>query len=202
MAWPAGLPDPDAWDAWHPAEAAQILAGVEAPWYVAAGWAIDLFAGGEPREHEDLEIAVPRDRFDEVAAALGDYELYAVGPKTAVPVAEAGGLLDRYHQTWMLDRHAGCWRLDVFREPCDGDTWLCRRDETIRMPAAEVIERTSDGIPYGRPEIVLLFKAKHARGKDERDLERSLPLLDPGRRRWLRESLELCHPGHRWLERV
>ncbi|MGH3130634.1 MAG: hypothetical protein ACRDNX_07440 [Gaiellaceae bacterium] len=49
----------------------------------------------------------------------------------------------------------GLWRLDVFREPSDGDTWICRRDERIRLPYGEVIERTEDGIPYARPEIVL-----------------------------------------------
>ena len=55
------------------------------------------------------------------------------------------------------------------REPADGDTWICRRDERIRMPYDQVIERTADGIPYGRPEIVLLFKAKAARPKDDAD---------------------------------
>jgi hypothetical protein len=36
--------------------------------YVAAGWALDLFLGRQTRPHEDLEIGVPADRFDEVAA--------------------------------------------------------------------------------------------------------------------------------------
>jgi hypothetical protein len=29
------------------------------PWYVAAGWALELFTGDAAREHDDLEIAVP-----------------------------------------------------------------------------------------------------------------------------------------------
>ena len=61
-------PDLSLWDAWRPDHVAALLAGVQAPWYVAAGWAIDLFLGEERREHEDLEIAVPRERFSEVAA--------------------------------------------------------------------------------------------------------------------------------------
>ena len=66
-----------------------------------------------------------------------------------------------------------------------------------------MIERTEDGIPYARPEIVLLFKAKHPdRPKDEADLAAVLPSLGPSRRRWLAESLALVHPGHPWLERV
>ncbi|HEY8655865.1 MAG TPA: hypothetical protein VIM23_05110, partial [Gaiellaceae bacterium] len=59
-------PDLELWDAWRPEAVARRLAGVRAPWYVAAGWAIELFLGGQRREHEDLEIAVPNDRFDEV----------------------------------------------------------------------------------------------------------------------------------------
>jgi hypothetical protein len=50
------------WDAWRPEEIARRLAGVGAPWYVAAGWALELFLGEQRREHEDLEIGVPAAR--------------------------------------------------------------------------------------------------------------------------------------------
>ena len=182
-----------------------MLAGVDAPWYVAAGWAIDLFLGGQRREHEDLEIAVPAARQDEVFAALAGYELFAAGvpePGLVTRVAEASDALETSHQTWVREPGTGLWRLDVFREPSDGDMWVCRRDERIRMPYEQVIERTADGIPYARPEIVLLFKAKHAREKDDGDLAAVLPHLDSERRGWLVEVLELIHPGHRWFGRL
>jgi hypothetical protein len=64
-----------------------------------------------------------------------------------------------------------------------------------------VIERTDDDIPYGRPEIVLLFKAKHAhRQRDQLDFEAVVPRLEPERRRWLADALERVHPDHRWLD--
>ena len=69
----------------------------------------------------------------------------------------------------------------------------------IRMPYDRAIERTPEGIPYGRPEIVLLFKAKAARPKDDDDFAAALPLLDEERRRWLADALGLVHAGHRWL---
>jgi hypothetical protein len=194
----------DAWDAWRPEEAFRRLAGIQAPWYVAAGWAIDLFLGGGLREHEDLELAVPNARFAEVATALGDLEVFVIG-------TPANGLATRYadvsaeamaetHQTWFRDAESEQWRLDVFREPSDGDTWICRRDDRLRMPYAELIEHTPDGIPYGRPEVVLLYKAKHSRPKDDADFAAALPRLAPERRAWLAGALELVHPGHRWLE--
>jgi hypothetical protein len=194
--------DPDTydWAAWRPEQAHQALAGVEAPWYVAAGWSIDLFLGGQCREHEDLEIAVPSARFAEFVAALPGLELHPIVDHRAVPLAEAGDeALAESHQTWALDRAAGVWRVDLFREPSDGNTWIARRDEGIRMPYSELIERTPEGIPYSRPEVTLLFKAKHTREKDDADFASVLPRLGPEQRRWLVEALELVHPGHRWI---
>ena len=192
-------PDVSKWDAWRPEEAARRLAAVEAPWYVAAGWAIDLFLDEERREHEDLEIAVPHARFGEVAAALEGLEVFAIVDGRAMPFRPEM-TIDESHQTWVREPETGLWRLDVFREPSDGETWICRRDDRIRLPYREVIEHTADGIPFGRPEIVLLYKAKHARPKDEADFAAALPRLDRDRRRWLADALELVHPGHRWLD--
>ncbi len=187
------------WVPWRPEDAARRFAAVEAPWAVAAGWAIDLFLGRARREHEDLEVAVPAGRFSESVRRLSELELYVVGPGIVEPLERAGNLLGTHHQTWGLDRAANRWRIDLFREPSDGDTWICRRDERIRLPYAELIEHTADGIPYVRPEVVLLFKAKDARPKDESDLAAVLPHLDRARRGRLRDWLELVHPGHFWL---
>ena len=110
--------------------------------------------------------------------------------------------METIHQTWGLDRAASRWRVDVFREPFDDDGWVARRDESIRLPYTELIEHTPDGIPYERPEVVLLFKAKHARAKDEADLAAVLPHLSAERRALLADWIERAHPGHFWLDDV
>ena len=97
-------PDDAEWEAWQPAELAQRLDGVDVPWRVSAGWAIDLFLGGERREHEDLELAVPADRFGEIAAALPELDFHVVTRGLAAPVAESAELMETIHQTWGLDR--------------------------------------------------------------------------------------------------
>lgn len=197
-------PDLTLWDPWDPEEVARRLQDVEVPWYVAAGWAIDLFLGSVRREHEDIEIAVPRGRRDEVLAALDGFEFFAAGVPTgfvtALAVADASE--SDSHQTWVREPGSGLWRLDIFSEPSEGETWICRRDSQIRMPYERLIERTADGIPYARPEVVLLFKAKATRSKDEDDFAAVLERLDAERRRWLSRSLELVHPGHRWLAQL
>jgi hypothetical protein len=122
------------------------------------------------------------------------------GPQEATPLAEARHRLAETHQTWAREPATDLWRFDVLREPSDGDLWVCRRDESIRRPYDRVIEWTDDGIPFGRPEIVLLFKARHAhRDRDQGDFEAVVPRLEPERRRWLADALERVHPGHPWL---
>ena len=188
------------WDAWQPTEVAERLREVEAPWGVAAGWALDLFRGRQTREHEDLEIAVPVRRFVEVQAALPGYEFDVVGSGRRWPLEHEA--FDEMHQTWVREPDTGIYRLDVFREPHQDDTWICRRDESIRLPYGEVIERTDDEIPYVVPEIVLLFKARHDRPKDHADFEGTLPLLSDERRSWLADALRWVHPGHVWLDKL
>ena len=196
-------PDVEKWDAWRPEEAARRFAGVRAPWYVAAGWAIDLFLGGGHREHEDLEVAIPGHRLDDFAGALTGLEIFVVGTPVdgwVTPLEDARHALPETHQTWVGEPETGLWRIDLFREPSDDETWICRRDERIGMPFAAAILWTDDGIPYGRPEIVLLYKAKHAmREKNEADFVAVLPHLDGAARARLAEWLGLVHPGHRWI---
>jgi len=191
-------PDLGRWEAWSPSEVARRLEGVPAHWYVAAGWALDLFAGGRTRDHDDLEIGVPAPEYGAVAERLAEHglELFVVGDGLARPPTTAA--LAVHHQTWARDE-SGRWRVDLMREPSDGDDWVFRRDPRIRLPAVNVVAHTPSGIPYAQPEIVLLFKANAVREKDDDDFARVLPSLDAGRRSWLRQALELVHPDHRWL---
>lgn len=185
------------WQAWTPAEVAERLSGAPPCWYIAAGWALDLFVGGLGRVHSDLEIGVPRERFGEILNAFPGFEWDVVGDGCAWPFPEEA---DTRHQTWLREPATGLYRLDVFREPYLGDRWICRRDASITLPNEELILRTADGIPYVIPEVVLLFKAKARRAKDEADFLRALPTMDRSRRSRLSGWLSRVHPGHPWLE--
>ncbi|WP_097973263.1 nucleotidyltransferase domain-containing protein [Streptomyces sp. gb14] len=183
--------------AWTPDEVARRLAGVGSPWCVAAGWALDLFRGRQTRAHGDIEIAVPAGRFPEVRRRFPGYAFDAAGSGRIWEDA-APDVLAAVHQTWVRDPATGDYLLDVFREPHDGDTWICRRDESIRRPYDEIVHHTRDGIPYLAPELVLLFKAKHARPKDQADFDATVPYLSPEQRASLASLLDRVHPGHPW----
>ena len=154
---------------------------------------------GQTREHGDLEIGVPAGSFDAVRSALAGYEFDVVGgDNLRWPVDSPA--FHQMHQTWVREPATGVYRLDIFREPHDGDIWICRRDDSIRLPYARIISVTPAGIPYLAPEIVLLFKAKWSLlAKNEADFAGVLPLLTAAKRAWLRRSLIRVHPGHPWI---
>ncbi len=183
---------------WTPSEVVQRLAGTATVWCVAAGWALDLFRGTQTREHGDIEIAIPAATFPEVRKHFSGYAFDAVSSgriwENATP-----DVLAATHQTWLRDPATGTYLLDVFREPHDGQIWICRHDETIRLPYSEVIHYSADGIPYLAPELVLLFKAKHARPKDQADFDATVPHMTPAQRATLADLLAHTYPGHHWI---
>ena len=149
------------------------------------------------RPEQIVELAVPAAGFAEIRDRFPEYVFDAVG--SGKIWADAGAEeLAATHQTWLRDPVSGQFLSDVFREPHDGGTWICRRDQSLRLPYAAIIERTADGIPYLIPELVLLFKAKATRPKDQADFEGILPLLSQARRDVLGAWLTRVHPGHRW----
>jgi hypothetical protein len=188
------------WEPWGPADVARRLVGANVPWAVAGGWSLDLFLGRVTRAHEDIEIAVPAAGFAAVRTALASMHFEVISDGMAHPLDSPA--FGEAHQTWVSEPTTGVYRLDIFREPHDGEVWICRRDPKIRLPYSEVVCRTADGIPYQAPQIGLLFKAKHSRTKDDADLAGVLPMLDLRQRRWLTDALTQVHPGHRWLEKV
>jgi uncharacterized protein CbrC (UPF0167 family) len=183
---------------WTPGEVTLQLAGIATPWCVAAGWALDLFRGRQTREHGDIEVAIPAASFPEVRSRFPGYIFDGVG-SGRIWADATSDVLAAVHQTWLRDPATGNYLLDVFREPHDGDTWICRRDETIRLPYRDIIHHTHDGIPYLAPELVLLFKAKHARPKDQADFDATVPHMSPDQREALAGLLARVHPGHPWL---
>ncbi|MDP3619409.1 MAG: hypothetical protein Q8R63_06400 [Ramlibacter sp.] len=99
----------------------------------------------------------------------------------------------------MWDEAHSAWRFDVFREPEQDGQWVARRSRSIFLPYKELMMRNAAGVPFARPGVVLLFKAKARRPKDESDFLRVLPSLPASERRWLRSALQIAHPGHAWL---
>lgn len=196
----AGTVDPSrvAWDPWSPHEVAARLAVADRRWCIAGGWALDLWLGRQTRPHGDIEVSIARADFAAFAAALSGFRLFIAAAGRVTPLEPGTGLPAHANQVWVQDEAAGVWRLDLMLDPGDGDTWVFRRDPRLRRPRAEAIGESADGIPYLMPELVLLYKAKAPRTKDEVDFATCAPGLSLSGRRWLMAALESVHPGHPW----
>lgn len=80
---------------------------------------------------------------------------------------------------------------------------MYRREPSIRLEKAKVFRQTTNGIPYIKPEIQLLYKggSSKIREKDLQDLINVLPRLDKQEKQWLEASLNKQFPeGHHWLK--
>lgn len=195
-------PPLSAWAPWSPTEVAEQLTNVGVPWCVVGGWAIDLFLDRQTRTHDDIEIAIVRADFQAVRAHLGRWHFYSVGNGEVASLANGAQPSAIHHQNWLLEPTTQRWRMDVMLEPGDHDTWIYRRNETIRAPRAQMIGVSSAGIPFLKPQAGLLYKAKSPRAKDEQDFSNCLPQLDPDARAWLRAALTTTQPDHAWLTQL
>jgi hypothetical protein len=83
--------------------------------FVAGGWALDLWHGKETRPHDDeLEIATLRSDFAVFRAQLSGFRCCVAdsGKVSGLPTDAAPG--SDKHQTWVLDEPVKAWRMDIF----------------------------------------------------------------------------------------
>ncbi|AWN49042.1 amino acid transporter [Methylobacterium terrae] len=194
--------DDEAWDAWSPHELGRHLREAVFPWYVAGGWALDVWHGRPTRKHEDLEFAVIREHANYFRAILHDLEFFTVKNGTIEYLPPFADVPSDVWQLWGGDMRQGCWRVDMMMEPGTQELWIYKRDQTIRMARSDAVRVSETGIPYLAPIITFLFKAKHRRKKDQRDFDFAYSKFSTGEKYQLAIWLEKLHPGHEWIGRL
>lgn len=193
-------PADDAWESWSPEHLFARLGASDGDWYIVGGWALDLWHGQPTRSHEDLEFAVPARQSWHFRRKLSDLEFFTADNGKIVHLPLAQQLPDDVWQQWGADMEAGRWRIDMMVDRGPPDLWLYKRDPSLSMPRAEAIRSTAGGIRYLAPHLVLLFKAKHTREKDEQDFRNALDHLSAPEKSQLFQLLEIFHPGHVWIQ--
>ncbi|GHO87374.1 nucleotidyltransferase domain-containing protein [Dictyobacter formicarum] len=195
------------WQPWGPHEVAQLFAAVTVPWWIAGGWALDLFVGEQTREHDDIDVQFLRRDQQAVRSIFGDWDMQEAHPGSSLTWPFRTWELTRplpreVHDIWCRPTPTAPWALQLMVADSATGRWLFRRDERIHRPLTIIGCRSADGFPYIAPEIQLLYKAKALRSKDEADFDRVLPYLDTARRHWLQQALQMVQPGHPWLGRL
>jgi hypothetical protein len=194
------------WQPWSPREVARFFAPLAAPWWIAGGWAIDLFLGRQTREHADIDVQILRRDQHAVRALFGGWDVQAAlqPPRDETwpfrPWDVNDSLEANIHDVWCRPAATQPWALQLMVADTHDEQWVSRRTPHIVRPIADLGGVTADGIPYLAPEIQLLYKAKGRRPKDEADFMHALPALDRERRQWLRNALAIAHSHHAWLD--
>ena len=190
------------WVPLDPVEVRRVLAGFDRPWWIAGGWALDMFLGRKTRDHGDVDVALLRSDQLEVQAHLQqDWELY-LADGTLTPWVAGEPAPASTSDVWCRPPGSGSWAFQLMLNPGTPERWESKRSPLIGLPMDVAVRRTGDGIPYLTPEAQLLMKAKRRLPKDEADVDAVLPALDEAQRAWLRDALERAHPDHPWQERL
>jgi len=188
------------WKPISPQETAALLEGGPFLWWVAGGWAIDLFLGKQTRDHADIDISVSRNDALRVQGYLTGWQFFAVNPPGSLRPWKTGEVLEPpVHDIW-CSRDPGCWELQLMLHEERSGKWIYRRNPEIHLPLHEAYRTGADGLRYLRPELQLLFKAKASRPKDHEDFARVWPMLDETQRSMLQDLIRREFPdGHPWL---
>jgi Aminoglycoside-2''-adenylyltransferase len=180
-----------------------LLSGLDAPWWIVGGHAIERFTGVS-RHHDDIDVAVRRSDAAHLLKVLArEYHAWANASGTLTPMID--GRLDLpadAGQIWVRRDASSPREVDfVIAEERDGK-WVWRHDPTVTIAYDDLVWADADGVRFARPEIVLAHKAKWRQTKDDLDFRTTWPLLDTPARSWLQTTLTSMYPDHPWLSHM
>ncbi len=188
-----------------PLQACELLSRITCPWFVAGGWAVDLFLGAETREHADLEVAVFRKDQLIVRDYLKGWAFVKAIPSSrgqTEPWSEDEWLELPVHEIHAQRSGAALEHIEFLLNEKHGSEWRFRKNLEIKRPIAFIGQRSKQGIPFLSPEVVLLYKANQPRGIDKADFEHVVPLLPKETASWLEQAIGACYPQHPWIARL
>ena len=190
---------------WMPitvSEINNVFSGQPLQWCIAGGWALDLHLCKQTREHSDIDVIITRD--EQLIAYQNlrrDWMLYKA-QDGKLHLWEDGEYLNNTEDIWVSKGSETPWAFQIMIIDTEENSWIYKRDRSVRRPLNEIFLKTVEGIPYLRPEIQLLHKAgsSQVREKDYNDFQTMLPSLLPQEKAWLKSSLNRQFPeGHAWV---
>ena len=150
--------------------------GFARPWWVVGGWAIEA-ATGYQREHDDTDISVLSTDVPAFVDHLrGRWHVWNNVGGVLHPLGDRWTTVDEPRsQLWLRANASAPWVLDVPLTPAaNGGRWTNKHLDGHVATVEEVTWVAEDAIRYLLPEIVLVFKARLRRPKDEPDFEATL----------------------------
>jgi len=173
-----------------------LLHNFPAPYWIAGGWAVDLFLGHQTRPHRDIEIAMDRKDQQALRNLKGITHIEYV--QNGIKEIWAGGFLNLPVHELHCYLNTGK-TVEVLLNEFDAVHWFYRRNRAIKR-GREVFPSTPGGaMPI---EIVLLYKSGDMREVDQQDFNAAHLLLTPDQKDWLYNAISIQDMSHSWLRRM
>lgn len=169
-------------------------------WYIAGGWALELYKGSYIRPHHDMDIALLRRNQLQLKQQLPGWEFKIAHDGVLHEWGDAYIQLPM-HGIWARMRGDDKWRTEFVLNESDGETWIFRKDKRIIYPLNKIAFNIN-GLPVLEPVIALLYKAKSHTEKNEIDFNALLPVLDDERKQQLRDWLLVYDERNEWVGRL
>jgi ribosomal protein S18 acetylase RimI-like enzyme len=172
-------------------------------WWIAGGWAIDLYLKKQTRKHGDVDILVQREDQRQIQVLLQDWELWVSDPPGNLRPWRKGEFLQKGIQDiWARKTAKDPWQLQIMFFDTENNEWIYKRDETIRRGLSLITVVTDEGLFLLAPEVQLLYKSKSLREKDKLDFENTRLAMNPAQKDWLREMLIKIYNNHEWINKL
>ncbi len=190
------------WQPLSPNELKSTLFDLGCQWAIAGGWAIDLFLGGQTRDHADIDIILKREDQFEIQKVLKGWELWVADPPGRLrPWRKSEYIKKGLQDIWCRRSPNDPWQIQVMLFDAEEDNWIFKRNESIRRKLEEAITKSKDGYPILSPEIQLLYKSKALREKDRIDFRNALAAMSEGQKSWLKQALvKVYDQEHEWID--
>lgn len=183
-----------------PTRISSLMRDFKPNWFIAGGWAVDLFLGKQTRPHRDIEIAIFRNDQLELQNYLKSWNLKKVVGGELFDWEKGEFLKLPVHEIHCFKENNEPQLLEVLLNEANGKDWVFRRDKRITKPILKLFLTTNSGIKFLRPEIILLYKSKNPREKDEDDFIAVKKYLDFEGKEWLKNALSVRYSEHHWLQ--
>lgn len=140
-----------------PLDAMRLLEGYPGRWWVAGGWAIEVFTG-VIREHGDLDVEIPRNELPLLRRHLaGRLDVWTAADGSLKPLLPHEShathddvLPEGCGQVWLRPSGREPWEYDVLLMGGPRNTWEFKRDRRVRLPLSDVVW-SSDDVSYIAP---------------------------------------------------
>jgi hypothetical protein len=167
-------------------------------WWIAGGHAIDLFLGWRTRPHADLDVEIFRSDSRRLFDVFDGWDIHVVSDRGASPWTDPTDLGDDVFGSWIRPDPAAPWQVEIMFAGGDRTEWRFQREPSIGLAGSELVRTADSGIPYGTPEVQLLYKSMQHRPKDDVDLARCLVRMTVEQRSWLANAVGMTSSDHAW----